>query len=466
MITNRHKRIVGFIVIALLCIVLIPTKAFSQFDNSLYNMKVVPQTNLYNPAFVPDYKYHFGFPMLSSENVGFGSSGVKYQDVFYKRPDDSLAIDVDGLINALHDNNTFHFQDVTQILNFGIKFKKVYISASVSEIVDIDFNYSKQFMEFLAYGNANMIGETIDMSKMSLKAQHYREYALGIAYTVNKNLDIGGRVKLLYGKAAIDTKQMDGSFTTINEDYHLALKSNLIINTSLPDMGSDSTDRVKTLDYLMYSGNVGAAIDLGVNYKMDKWSFSGSVLDLGYINYDRYLTNYTSDNVDFTYKGVDAVELQNLNGDERNKRIEEIRDSIIDIFKLDKSADAFNVRLNAKVYLAANYQLNKGSSIGVLARADFYRNSIHPSFTLSLNQDLTKNVSAVASYSIADNSYLNIGFGLAVRVSVLQFYIVSDNIFGAFRPELVQYANLHFGVNFVFPENKKEKKMIDLEEEE
>ena len=465
MTKKGNNQILGLIIIALFIFGMIPSKAYSQFDNSLYNMKVVPQTSLYNPAFISQYKYHFGFPMLSSENLGFGSSGPKYDDAFYRRADDSIVVDVDGLINSMNGQDVFHFQNITQILNFGINIKKFYISASISEIVDIDFTYSKQFMELLAYGYANMIGETIDMSKMSLKAQHYREYSLGLAYSFNKNLDIGGRVKLLYGKAAIDTKRMDGSFTTLENNYHLALKSNLIINTSLPTNKKDTNERVTTTDYLMYNGNVGMAIDLGVNYKMDKWTFSGSVLDLGYINYDRYLKNYTSDNVDFTYTGIDAVELQNLSGDARDKRIEEIKDSIVDIFKLTESADAFNVRLNAKIYLAVNYQLSESSYIGLLARTDFYRNSLHPSFTLSLNQDLSKNVSVVVSYTIANNSYKNIGFGMAVRVSKLQFYVVSDNIFGTFIPELVQYTNVHFGVNFVFPEKEQKKTMMDLEEE-
>jgi len=465
MTNYKTNRILGLIAISLLFFGLFPKNAMAQFDNTLYNMKVVPQTNLYNPAFIPDYKFHFGFPLLSSENVGFGSSGPKYDDAFYKRPDDSLAIDIDGIINAMHGQDVFHFQDLTQILNFGIKINKMYISASVNEIVDINFMYSKDFMELLAYGNAHKLGETIDMNKMSLKALHYREYALGLAYSFNDKLDIGGRIKLLYGKAAIDTKRMDGSIMTNEDNYNIEVKSNLLINASLPNYKKDTNERVTTTEYLMYSGNVGMAIDLGANYTMDKWSFAASVLDLGYINYDRWLKNYSSDNAELTYRGLDAVEFQGLEGDARDKKIKALKDSIIDIFKLKETADAFNVQLSAKIYLSANYQLSKSSNLGILARTDIYRNTWHPSLTLSFTQDLGKHLSVIGSYTMADNSFTNVGFGIAARVSKLQFYLVSDNLLGAFMPEIVKYTNLHFGINFVFPEKKAQKTMMDLEDE-
>jgi len=465
MTTIRKNSILGAIAMALFFASLFPNEIMAQYDNTLYNMKVVPQTNLYNPAFIPDYKFHFGFPMLSSEEVGFGSTGPKYDDVFYTRPDDSLAIDFDGLINSMGDNNSLYAHDITQILNVGFKVKNFYISGSISEIVDVNFRYTKEWMDLLVHGNADKVGETIEINGMGLKAQHYREYALGVAYTFNKKLNIGTHVKLLYGKAAIDTKRMDGSITTTKDNYNLDIKSNLLVNTSLPIYLQDTTKRVTETEYLLYNGNVGMAFDFGASYKLDKITLAASVLDLGWINYDRWLKNYSSDNAEFTFKGVDLVELQGLSSDEREKKITELKDSIINTFALKESYNAFNVALTAKVYLSANYQLTESSNVGILARATIFENHINPSFTISYNQDFGKHLSVIGSYTIANHSYANLGFGLAARVSKLQFYIVSDNILGAFMPEIVKYTNIHFGINFVFPEKTEKKTMMDLDEE-
>jgi len=461
--TNLRKHIIlGLFGMTLLFASLFPETAMAQYDNSLYNLKVVPQTNLYNPAFIPDYKFHFGFPMLSSEEVGFGTTGPKYDDVFYTRADDSLVMDFEGFINSLDDKNALYMHNITQILNVGFRINKFYINGSISEIVDVNFRYSKEFMDLVVHGNADKVGETIEINGMGIKAQHYREYALGLAYEVNKNLSIGTHVKLLYGKAAIDTKRMDGSITTLKDNYNLDIKSNILVNTSLPDM---EDQRITTTDYLMYSGNVGMAFDFGASYKLDKMSFAASVLDLGWINYDRWLKNYSSDNAEFTYKGIDLVELQGLSSSEREDKMKDLRDSIINTFELKETHDAFNVALSSKIYLSANYQLSKSSNVGVMTRIAIFDNIVNPSFTVSFNQDLGKNLSVIGSYTIANKSYANIGFGIAARISKLQFYLVSDNILGAFMPEIVKYTNIHLGVNFVFPEKAEKKAMMNLDVE-
>ena len=84
MTTIRKNSILGAIAIALFFASLFPNEIMAQYDNTLYNLKVAPQTNLYNPSFIPDYKFHFGFPLLSSEEVGFGTTGPKYEDVFFR----------------------------------------------------------------------------------------------------------------------------------------------------------------------------------------------------------------------------------------------------------------------------------------------------------------------------------------------------------------------------------------------
>ena len=463
MTTKQNHRKLSLVIAALVFLNIIAFKAQAQYDNTLYNLSAVPQTTLYNPAFHPNYKYHFGLPFLSSDYVGFGSTGPKYENAFYRRSDDSLSLDIDGIMKTLKDKNNINSRSAVQILNFGMVWEDWYFSASISDIADINMNYSKDFANLLAYGNGGSVGETVEIGKTSLKALHYREYALGASYNFDDNWNFGARVKFLFGKSAIDTKVMEGSITTTPDYYYLTTKTNMVINTSLPQNKKDTTERVTKSEYLFYGANFGMGFDFGATYKLDdQWSFSASVLDIGWIQFDRYLKNYSNENVEWTYKGIDAMQFDGLSSTETEDRLTEIKDSLVDMFDLEENADRFKVQLTAKIYLAANYQLDDVSNVGVVLRNEIFRNVWRPSLTLSYYRDLDEHFSVIGSYTIADKSYANIGLGVVAKLSMVQLFITTDNIVGVFVPDIVKHTNFHFGVNFVFPQGNSGKTMTDL----
>ena len=49
-----------------------------------------------------------------------------------------------------------------------------------------------------------------------------------------------------------------------------------------------------------------------------------------------------------------------------------------------------------------------------------------------------------------NGSYNNIGFGLATKLGPTQFYVVSDNVMAAIKPNTAHLANIRFGINFLF----------------
>ena len=463
MTKKQNHRQLSVIVAALILFNIIAFNAHAQYDNTLYNLRAVPQTTLYNPAFAPQYKFHFGVPFLSSNYAGFGTTGPRYQDAFYTRSDDSIAVDVDGIMGKLKDNNNFNTRTVTQILNFGMVWEEWYFSASISDIADVNMMYSKDFASLLAYGNAAYVGKTLDIGHTTLKALHYREYALGASYDFDDQWNFGARMKFLFGKSAIDTKVLEGSITTTPDYYYLTTKSNITINTSLPANKKDTNERVTTSEYLFYGGNFGMAFDFGATYKLDdQWSFSASVLDLGWIQYDRYIQNFSNENIEWTYKGVDAMQFDGLSDKQSEDRMNQIKDSLVDMFDLVENADKFKVQLTAKIYLAANYQLDDVSNVGAIVRTEIFRNVWRPSVTLSYYRDLDEHFSVIGSYTIADKSYANIGLGVVAKLSMVQLFVTTDNFVGVFVPDIVKHTNFHFGINFVIPDGNSGKTMTDL----
>jgi len=451
-----------FIIAAMLGLMLtLSTNIKAQYDLGLYSMRLVPQTNLMNPAFIPDYKYHFGAPALSSTFAGFGTSGPRYDQIFMVTPDDSLGINPQGILDNVKSSNNINSRTTQQWLNGGMKWKDFYFSLSISDITDINAMYSDKLTQLAIKGNGAFIDETVNLAPIALKALHYREYAMGAAWDLNDNLNFGFKTKLLFGKSAINTEQMDLELTTSKDLYHLDITSKFLVNASLPSYKVDSAD-VSWSEYMFYGANFGLGFDFGATYKLDDlWSFSASVIDLGYIQYDRFLKTYKSD-TQFTYKGIDVAQFEGLDDKQRQDQLDYIKDSLIDLFDINESAEKFIVPLTAKVYLGADYKFSDKETIGALVRLEIFKGVLRPSFTASYYRQLNNNIGVTASYTMINRSYLNLGLGVVANFNPVQVYIATDNIIGVIVPDKVRYGNIHIGINFIFNENKEKHPMINL----
>lgn len=436
-------------------------KAQAQYDLGFNSMQTVPQVNQLNPSFIPDYQYHFGFPALSSSFGGFGTSGPKYNQIF-KAVGDSISIDQDNILANTKDRNNVNFRTTNQWLNGGMRWKNFYFSAAISDIVDVNAIYPKSLVSLAIEGNGDHIGETIEANPLALKALYYREYAFGAAYEYDEHWNFGVKAKLLFGKAGIDSKKADLNLKTTKDYYYLDIQTDVLVNTSLPSNKKDSSD-ISFGEYAFYGSNFGMGIDLGASYKLDdKWSFSASVLDLGYISYDRWLKTYSSQ-TEFTYKGIDINRFDGLNSDETDVLIQNISDSIVDLFKVEETVGKFKIPLTAKVYLGANYQINDIETVSALVRLEVFKGMVLPSFTASYYRKLNENFGLTANYSIINKSYLNLGVGFVANFNPIQLYFVTDNLYGVIFPDQVKYANFHFGINFIFPsQNIASRPMINL----
>jgi hypothetical protein len=435
----------------------------AQYDQTIYNLPTVIQKNQANPAFIPKMKYHFGVPGLSSMYAGFGNSGFSYSQVFTRRGDDSLIFNSTELLNALGTKNNFHVNVSEQWLNAGYKWNEYYFSLSVSDIVDVNLNYPKELVQFAVKGNGDYIGKTADFGGTSLRYLHYREYAFGAAMEVDKKLNVGAKVKFLFGKSGINTKNLDAKITTTENTFALTTESNILINSSMPKSWYDGGgEDVSNKKYLFYTGNFGLAFDMGASYKYDsKISFSASVIDLGYIQFERFTKNFANDNVTWTFEGIDLWNFEGIDSTEVDNKITAIGDSLMDKFKLTTESSKFKTMLTAKIYLAGNYKLSQKEDLGIVLRSEIYDKVWRPAFTASYSYKVNDKFAAMASYTIASRAYFNIGLGMVYNWAPIQVYLTTDNFVGIFVPDLVRTTNIHFGVNIIFPEKSSGRSLID-----
>jgi len=451
----------------------------AQESMSLQFMKGMPQSNLMNPALHNDSsKFIVGIPVMSGAYYDM-NSGFAIDDLMHKGTgllSDSLVLDLEKFQGSLRSSNHVHQQFSLPILYLGLRIKKSFISFGISEKAMTQLSFNKSLVNFLIEGNAGYMGQTQDLGNLEMDAFHYREYALGYSYQLlNNKLTIGLKTKLLFGKFAFQTEQMHLSVETANNGSYVNLNTEMKINLSAPvnlEYNPDNyysgmnRDDSSTKDYLLENGNKGLAFDLGAVYKLTpKITLSGSVIDLGKISFTNktvnldHVSSYKWEGIDFS-KSIDKGSSEYVKpADLFDAEFNKLKDTFRPV-KSEFSSEAFDVTIPTKVYLGGTYDLNKQLNFGLLDRVFMFNGYHQNTFTLSANAMFLDFLSLTGSYSFVGNSSNNLGLGMAIRAGFLQIYAVGDNVLAVHDPSKVEFANVRFGISFLFG-RKKVVKMED-----
>ncbi|MFH0866669.1 MAG: DUF5723 family protein [Bacteroidota bacterium] len=445
--------------------------SFSQMDNTIHLLPIIPQSSYTNPAFRPKAKFYIGFPALSSVYAGVAHNGFAYRDMIKinHANNDSLDITMDNVLNKLAKNNYLSFNVNEELLAFGFKAKKSYFSFSLTEKASFRFGYPRDLISLGCEGNGQFIGSTLDLSGTGINFSYYHEFALGYMHDVRirtETFTIGGRLKYLQGLMNVWTQRNDLTVDIAEDDFAHTANTGFLVNMCGPDsllmqidsINGDSIKEEFEFDpqtFLLNSTNSGYGIDLGAFYKLNKdFSFGVSVLDLGYIKWKKGggndLRNYSSNVQDFMYDGLDVNQFFNQEDSVMSEKMDEIIDSLANIFKISSTKNSYSAPLTTKMYITAIYTITKHDKVGLLMRSEFFNNRMYSSFTLSYNKWFFNMLSAAVSYSVMNRSYLNLGFAMALNLGPWQTYVSTDNLYCLFDPEGTRTVNLHFGINFIF----------------
>ena len=438
--------------------------AIAQVDLTLYNMRSIPQSAYCNPAAIPLSKMNIGIPVISSDYLYLSNSGFTFSDLLTKRSDDSLVLDIDHAISKMADKNFMGNAVSVDLFSFGIRVKKNYFGLNITEKEIFSFTYTKDFFDFLQNGNTSFLGKKADFTDLGLDGSHYREYGLSMVREINEKFTVGGRIKYLYGMENISTTKSNFSLFTNATTYELALESGVEINTSLLSNNTDGYKNIRVLDYLFKQKNTGFGLDLGGHYQLnDRWNFSLSMIDLGYIRWKSNVKNYKANTVTHHFEGID---LDQFVGDTSNST-QNVLDSLSNSLKPEETHNAYTSYLSTHVFAGANYVFNENRFAGILLRGQFFKGMLIPSATLSFNQLVGRHLTFALSYSALNRSNNNIGFGLATNAGPVQFYLASDNVWGAIKPLDARTFNIHFGINLILgrlPKDRDHDKVPDKED--
>ncbi|REK47100.1 MAG: hypothetical protein DWQ48_13725 [Bacteroidetes bacterium] len=431
---------------------------------TLHNLNSPVQGIKTNPAFIPESKIHIGIPFISHLSAYYGNNSFTYHDFYKVRSDDSVQIDIDNAISKMGKRNYISAGISTDILSIGYKLGPNFFHAGITEQLQFGFSFDKALIELLDKGNGPFIGTELDFGKTGFDASHYREYALGMSRQINEKFSAGFRIKHLYGMENFSSTTGSFGLYTSPEDYSLIIPTEVIIHTSSLENsepgydGIDSEDksekRKNIRNYLYKMDNRGWGIDIGAQYVYnEKWKYGIALNNLGYIRWKSNVKNFRSEEGSYSFGGVDLKGFIN----DSTTNIQNVLDSLSGSFGTSENSDHYSSVLPANLRLNASYNLNENSSISGLLHFEYFKESLHPSLTFAYNLKATRNISLSTSWSYLNNSAFNFGAGVSANAGPVQFYLVSDNVYGTFLPLNTKSANVQAGFNLIFGRPKRDR---------
>ncbi|MEM6801779.1 MAG: DUF5723 family protein, partial [Bacteroidota bacterium] len=259
-----------------------------------------------------------------------------------------------AILDNLEDDNRFHLSAEANLLfNFKHKKQRFSIGARQRSLAYAQFN-NPDLMGLVLLGNAAYEGETVRDEDILLRIQSYSELSFATAAQKDK-WSYGLRLKFLF---ANNLTNLDlRSFELFTEEF----------GTEVRVASNFEYDRTSANGL----GGFGAGVDLGVNYQInEKLSAQASIVDLGFISWrvDKILNSLNT-----SYEGVFIEDITNVNISDDESIF--ASDSLERLFFPDTISTNSSIYLPAFGQVGLSYVLGQKSSLGVLLRWGFFRDS-------------------------------------------------------------------------------------------
>lgn len=427
--------------------------------------------------FLDDYTYRFqlnpafgnsrGFiamPALGNMNAGINGN-IHVSDIFYNINGKTTTfmnpgVNAQEFLGNINDMNKLRVNAKFDILSVGFKAFGGYNTINLNARTEVGVNLPKSIFSLLKEGVSN---RSYAIDDLRARGMAYAEFALGHSHDITKEWRVGAAVKLLVGAGYVDAHLRRATMTLGTDSW--SIESDAEINASLKGLTYD-TDLNDRTNHRYVSGadvdgygvsGYGLGFDLGVIYRpaaLKDWTFSASILDLGFIKWDNDMLASTNGVKKFD---TDAY-VFNVNDDAGNsfsKEWDRMQDKLSALYELDDMGDqgSRSTSLATTFNLGAEYTfpLYRRLSFGLLNTTRVNGDYSWTDFRLSANVAPVKCFDA--SVNVAAGTF-GAGFGWLINLHVPGFnlFLGMDHTFanvakGVCVP-MSSNASFNFGLNF------------------
>lgn len=433
---------------------------FAQKNFTLYSLNETSQAIYLNPGFKQKNRMYLSIP-LGMQTISVLNSGFKFNDIIQTRTqDDSLILVPSLAVAKMAKLNFINAEIYNEIFGLGFKVKDSYLSFNIANRFQSRFTYPKDLFKFVLEGNGDeLLGQRASLDGLGIDIMSFVEYGVGYNRSIGEKLTVGMRLKFLSGIANVQTKKSELGIYTDANTFDITIDGAMHINSSnVSQFYNDTTSSYDPKEMALAAFNFknrGFGVDLGASYQLsDKIQLSASMLDFGIIKWKTNVTNYQSNDVDYTFKGVNLNEVffDSLNIGAN------LSDTLTEVFGAEETSNVYSTALRSKFYLGGKYQINKYFNSGILLYNEVVGSKYNAGLALSMNVQLKNWLGASVNYSMYGRAYNNFGFGLNLKGGPIQFYIMSDNIAAFFNPAKAKTVHISTGLNIVIgPKKDKDK---------
>ncbi len=437
------KRIVSFI------IGFISLSVYSQpfFE---FNNRHLPQSHLWNPAFMPQYKASIsvGQTYLGATMVGtnlnniLGSNETPLQTVNRIIQDREKQLGMD-----------LHHQ--TDLFFFGFRSKKSYFALNTTLINEAAVRVPKDLFGLAFLGNGAYIGNDAELDFSDNRFRSYLKNTFSYGRYVTNELTLGANMSLLNGIADFGLNKAligIGTDTGTNSIYSLNLRGALEgrasllgadVNRMLNDSNYDVNESINNqLNQLSLGTNRGYAFGLGATYRMNQyWRFSLSVQNLGSITWNLGAQEVSMKETSIQWNGLDSFS---------ENATEQLVDSLITRFEItNRTISSYTTMLKPRYILGAEFFLMPRTQLQAVVGHGFGINGDKTFISANLHQEIGELIDLRVGYSLFDFSAPahRLGLGLSLNLGPIQFFASVNDVLSIVYYGNARTASGMFGLN-------------------
>ncbi len=422
------------------------THLSAQNETQLAILDNLWQANRINPALVQANKVTIGLPSVYNNLLIENASLNK---LIQQDGSNGNVITLDRVLDDLDNENNIRNSFKAETLSIGFWAGKFHFSASHTLNTNAYLNYPKELAEVIWNGNVAFIGETVDISH-DLQLMSYSEAAIGVAFKVNKQLTLGGRVKFLNGLGDVSTTRNNLSLFTDDDIYEISLLADYELNSSsfFKYNGLDDLDNAVEFGQVVFNDfftpNRGVAYDFGATIQFEQLRIGLSILDIGSIEWKDEVNNYKLQDT-YEYAGLDIARDYFNNSLSFKNAV----DSLKAIFEIEATQNNYTTELPTQYYVVASYPINDRWRVGASFYGENYRSEFKPAVGLQGQYKWSDMLSTGLHYSVYNERFDHIGLNIIANLGFIQIFGMTNDVIAAIDAKNSDHFDFRFGLNFV-----------------
>ena len=459
------------------CMMLSVGSAQAQNLNSAYYTDQYLYRHTMNPAISNEQGY-VALPALGNLNISsqgnFGYGDVVFQNPRSGRSAKSLVtfmnpyISVEDALNGFSSGKNRIVANVgVTLLSAGFKGFGGYNTIELNAKSTVGLSIPYEMFEFAK----NIGNKSYDIGNISASAMSYVELAFGHSHQVNSKLQIGAKMKLLFGAARADLKMenMKADLTALNQwliqgsaTADVSMKG-FTYKEEYKEYKNEERGSYRRVNDVDVSGGglggFGLAFDLGAVYAINEdWKVNAAILDLGFIRWSNDL-QARNINDSFIFNGFhDASVTSDRPGE--NGTIKEqgqnYGDQLADFANLQSQGDlgGRTTGIGATLNFGVEYNLPvyRPITFGLLSSTRIFGNHSWTDLRLSANWKPLKWLDGGVSLS-RSSFCTSFGWVLNLHPRGFNFFLGMDHLLGKLSKEgipLSSNASVTLGMNITW----------------